>query len=70
MTQPQQKNVVSLLKQLRGKPVPNHPTGLPSPRSNDNDVTTDGVYRDEGLTDPGIIGGVTGTGNGPIIGVG
>jgi hypothetical protein len=67
MTKSQHTNVVSLLKQLRGKPVPNHPAGIPTPRLNSDD-TIDGTFRDEGLTDPGIVGGVTGNGNGPIIG--
>jgi len=62
------RNVVSLLKQLRGKPVPNDPSGLPKPPDN-ADTVVDGQYGEEGTTDPGILHGVTGTGNGPIIGL-
>ena len=36
-------------------------------RAANRDVTPNGEYRQEGLSDPGIIGGVTGTGGGPLI---
>ena len=64
-----QNRVVSMLKQQRGKPIPNSPSGLPKPPDN-ADTSVDGQYGEEGATDPGVLHGVTGTGNGPIIGIG
>lgn len=43
------------------------PKGLPESQVNTNE-TTDGVYEQEKLVDPGIKNPVTGTGAGPIIG--
>jgi len=61
--------LVDELRQLRERPVPNAPKGLPAAAVN-ADNTSEGKYWDEWLTDPGILHGVTGTGNGPIIGRG
>lgn len=61
--------LAKFLRSVRGKTLPNNPKGLPSRQSNE-DYTADGQYRDDGLSDPGILHGVTGTGNGPIIGIG
>ena len=49
------------------KSAPIGPAGLPSAATN-QDGTVEGKYWDDNLTDPGILHGVTGTGNGPIIG--
>ena len=58
--------IVDQLRQLRGRSAPNAPKGLPrQPQNGDN--TIEGKYWDENLTDPGILHGVTGTGNGPLI---
>jgi hypothetical protein len=66
---PVHRQVVEVLKGVRGKTLSQIavPTGLPRYQTNE-DVSQDGKYMDDGTTDPGQIGGVTGTGNGPIIG--
>ena len=66
---PVHRQVVEVLKGIRGKPLSHVavPTGIPRPQTNE-DVSQDGKYMEENTTDPGQIGGVTGTGNGPIIG--
>ena len=47
--------------------APTGPKGLPGAASNE-DKTVEGKYWDDNLTDPGILHGVVGTGNGPLIG--
>ena len=49
-------------------PEPVGPKDLPVANTN-SDNTNEGKYWDEWLSDPGILHGVTGTGNGPIIGM-
>lgn len=41
------------------------PKGLPKSPNNSDSESDEGVYSMEKLTDPGNIGGVTGTGSGP-----
>lgn len=61
------------LRKLRRKiAIPeNNPKGLPKQPVNQNSLLSeDGIYRDENLSDPGVINGVTGTGDGAFIGGG
>lgn len=65
--------VVSLLRKMLGAgsgrsrqkmSKPSGPDDLPELSPN---ATSSDKYRAEGLRDPGIIGGVTGTGGGPVL---
>lgn len=57
----------SFLRALRGKSLPaNAPTGLPGAPSN-ADQADDGSYGAEGLSDPGLVNPVTGSGSGPVL---
>lgn len=57
----------SFLRALRGKSLPpNKPTGLPGAPTN-ADQAADGAYGDEGLSDPGLVNPVTGSGSGPVL---
>lgn len=62
--------VAKELQALKGRSAPIGPAGLPKPSDNsDTDAAAEGKYTSEGLTDPGWIGGVTGTGRGRQIAV-
>jgi hypothetical protein len=63
------EQVAKMLRAQIGQPV-NAAVGLPKARDNQDSVSPDGVYHEDGTSDPGIQHGVTGTGNGPIIGRG
>lgn len=57
-------NISKTLKKIRGKRVSEVIKGLPDPPTN-SDETDQGTYGSEGLVDPGIVNGVTGSGRGP-----
>jgi len=70
MTNDAMHKIARGIRALRGKPMPTKPvgpSGLPSPRFNADNVV-DGAYNNEGTVSVPIQNGVTGTGDGAVIG--
>lgn len=63
------QKIAKALRGVRQRPPDNKPKGMPQAPLNQN-TSVDGQYGEEDLTDPGIQKAVTGSGDGPIIGIG
>lgn len=69
------KELAVYLKHVKGRKVTslnkaNDPKGLPAKRTTNSKDENEGVYKQDGLADPGFQNYITGSGKGPLLGRG